>query len=222
MKHLLKHMAEPGLLVWRLFARVAEGVEHETRNLRRPQRPYQESNIRDQNPVLVPERAENDTDTLDVARQEVASQRTFEMNDMEPRPRRSPPRAARAAPRPAVGLPFLAAAPAAPPAPAELTFHDQALLTAAQSGTYRSVFEAQAAVGHGADVNCSRADGVTPLIHASFVGHHDIVQLLLNNRADVNAADRLGWHCLDGGCGSRTPGHISGVDQRGCKRSCLR
>ena len=38
---------------------------------------------------------------------------------------------------------------------------------------------------------------MTPLIYAAFFGHTDVVQLLINNGADLNASDRMGMRALD-------------------------
>ena len=45
-------------------------------------------------------------------------------------------------------------------------------------------------LANGADVNAKTGRGLTPLRHAAFKGHKDVVELLLANGPDVNCQDR--------------------------------
>jgi len=51
-------------------------------------------------------------------------------------------------------------------------------------------------VDGGVDINARNAYGWTALMHATRVGHEDLVNLLLNHGADVNAQSDDGWTAL--------------------------
>ena len=39
--------------------------------------------------------------------------------------------------------------------------------------------------------------GVTPLHHASWMGHVPIIEVLLKNRAEINHTNNVSWHIID-------------------------
>ena len=47
------------------------------------------------------------------------------------------------------------------------------------------------------DVDARDAEDKTPLQHAAFGGHKEVVELLIAKGADVNAKDDSGWTPLD-------------------------
>ncbi len=74
--------------------------------------------------------------------------------------------------------------------------HRNDLCTAAKNGNIEAL---RKYLGTGADVNSrDREYGVTPLAWAAFVGHRDIVELLIRSGADVNAKNRDAGTALHG------------------------
>ena len=66
-----------------------------------------------------------------------------------------------------------------------------------KSANYGDVDKTQEIIlGKSSDVNVVDANGDTPLIHAAWKGHSDIVKLLLNHGADVNHRDNAGQTAL--------------------------
>jgi len=61
---------------------------------------------------------------------------------------------------------------------------------------YGSLDAVQTAISSGAYVDCKDSDGNTPLIFASLTGPVELVQLLLDNGADVNLAQKFGYTAL--------------------------
>lgn len=70
---------------------------------------------------------------------------------------------------------------------------DTALLKAAKNGNNRIV---QTLLDHGASINMCNAYDVSPLIGATFFGHHETAQLLVTRGANVNLKDRDGLTAL--------------------------
>ncbi len=64
------------------------------------------------------------------------------------------------------------------------------LKTISESTEAGDLAEIERLIEAGADVNLRNCSGVTPLMMASQNGHTEVVNLLLANNADVNAADK--------------------------------
>jgi len=72
---------------------------------------------------------------------------------------------------------------------------DEKLYRAVGTGT---VDEIRKLLASGANPNAPsyRGDGYTPLIEAAFRGRLDVVRLLIDKKASVNARSRAGWTAL--------------------------
>jgi ankyrin repeat protein len=77
----------------------------------------------------------------------------------------------------------------------------------------KAAFEAASlALELGNDVNASNQDGRTALLAAAYLGANSVIQLLVENGADMNAKDRYGQTALSIAQGK--PYQITGQDKR--------